>query len=136
MSGRRKTNDESDAVESPAALNAGTGTSRRRFAKSLTAAFIAAPALAARAQTPPATAEPKAPPQPQPTPAQQPQPTPAPLPLALAYFEVARQRFGERLTTEQLEAVKRDLEGNVRTAERLRASKLKNSDEPDFVFEA
>jgi hypothetical protein len=59
-----------------------------------------------------------------------------PSPLALAYFEVARQRFGAALTPEQLEAVKRDLEGNVRTAERLRASKLKNSDEPDFVFEA
>jgi hypothetical protein len=107
--------------------------SRRRFAKTLAAAFIAAPALAANAQTPPATAEPKAPPQPQPTPAQGP---PKPSPLALAYFEVARQRFGASLTPEQLEAVKRDLEGNVRTAERLRTSKLKNSDEPDFVFEA
>jgi hypothetical protein len=110
--------------------------SRRSFAKTMAAAFIAAPALAAKAQTPPSTSEPKAPPQPQPTPAQQPQGPPAPSPLALAYFEVARQRFGERLTPEQLEAVKRDLEGNVRTAERLRASKLKNSDEPDFVFEA
>ncbi|HEX8118968.1 MAG TPA: hypothetical protein VF521_16945 [Pyrinomonadaceae bacterium] len=104
----------------------------------MTAAFIAAPALAASAQTPPATSEPKAPPQPQttPTPAPQTQGPPAPSPLALAYFEVARQRFGERLTPEQLESVKRDLEGNVRTAERLRASKLRNSDEPDFVFQA
>jgi hypothetical protein len=129
MSRRRKTN-----VESEAEPNA----SRRRFAKTLTAAFIAAPALAAGAQTPPATSEPKAPPQPQttPTPAPQTQGPPAPSPLALAYFEVARQRFGAPLTAEQLESVKRDLEGNVRTAERLRASKLKNSDEPDFVFEA
>jgi hypothetical protein len=103
--------------------------SRRRFTKTLTAAFIAAPALAASAQTPPATSEPKAPPQP-------PQGPPAPSPLALAYFEVARQRFGAALTPEQLEAVKRDLEGNVRTAERLRGFKLKNSDEPDFVFSA
>jgi hypothetical protein len=102
----------------------------------MAAALVAAPALAANAQTPPATAEPKAPPQPQPTPAQQPQGPPAPSPLALAYFEVARLRFGASLTPEQLEAVKRDLEGNVRTAERLRASKLKNSDEPDFAFEA
>jgi hypothetical protein len=30
--------------------------------------------------------------------------------------------------------MKRDIEGNVRTAERLRASKLKNADEPDFIF--
>ena len=135
MSGRRKTNDESDAVGHPTGRGAETSASRRRFTKTLTAAFIAAPALAARAQTPPAASEPKAPPQPQPTPAQQTQGPPAPSPLALAYFEVARQRFGARLTPEQLEAVKRDLEGNVRTAERLRTSKLKNSDEPDFVFE-
>ena len=137
MSGRRKTNVENDAVGNETPRDPGPNTSRRSFAKTLAAAaFIAAPALAANAQTPPATTEPKAPPQPQPTPAQQPQGPPAPSPLALAYFEVARQRFGERLTPEQLEAVKRDLEGNVRTAERLRASKLKNSDEPDFVFEA
>ncbi|MDT5270079.1 MAG: hypothetical protein QOH49_2265 [Acidobacteriota bacterium] len=126
MKKEKREKDESDAGRA----------SRRRFTKTLTAAFIAAPALAARAQTPPATSEPKAPPQPQPTPAQTPQGPPAPSPLALAYFEVARQRFGAALTPEQLEAVKRDLEGNVRTAERLRASKLKNSDEPDFVFEA
>jgi hypothetical protein len=134
MSRRRKTNDENAAVGKQAACDAELSTSRRRFTKALTAAFIAAPALAPNAQTPPATSEPKAPPQP--TPAQQPQGPPAPSPLALAYFEVARQRFGASLTPEQLEAVKRDLEGNVRTAERLRASKLKNSDEPDFVFEA
>lgn len=129
---RRKTIDEKTAVGNQTAHDAGPNASRRRFTKTLAAAFIAAPALAARAQTPPATSEPKAPPQPQPTP----QGPPAPSPLALAYFEVARQRFGTSLTPEQLEAVKRDLEGNVRTAERLRASKLKNSDEPDFVFEA
>ena len=133
MSRRRKTNDENDAVGTRTEHDAGLSTSRRRFTKGLAAAFVAAPALATNAQTPPATAEPKAPPQPQPTPAQGP---PKPSPLALAYAEVARQRFGERLTPEQFEAVKRDLEGNVRTAERLRATKLKNSDEPDFVFEA
>ena len=137
MRRRRKTNDESDAVGSRAATHgAELSASRRRFTKTLAAAFIAAPALVANAQTPPAAAEPKAPPQPQPTPAQPSQGPPAPSPLALAYAEVARLRFGERLTPEQMEAVKRDLEGNVRTAERLRASKLKNSDEPDFVFEA
>ncbi|HEX6184353.1 MAG TPA: hypothetical protein VFZ44_10775 [Pyrinomonadaceae bacterium] len=114
--------------------------SRRRFTKTLAAAALAAPAaLAARAQTPPATKEPTAPPNPQttPTPApQQPQGPPRPSPLAEAYSEVARLRFGEHLTPEQMQAVKRDLEGNVRTAERLRAFKLKNSDEPDFAFEA
>ena len=113
--------------------------SRRRFTKGIAAAVVAAPALAAaaRSQTPPATKEPTAPPQPQPTPApQQPQGPPQPSPLALAYAEVARLRFGEHVSPEQLQAVKRDLEGNVRTADRLRAFKLKNSDEPDFAFEA
>jgi hypothetical protein len=113
--------------------------SRRRFTKTLAAAALAAPAaLAARAQTPPATKEPAAPPNPQPTPSPAPQQQgpPRPSPVAEAYGEVARLRFGEHLTPEQLQAVKRDLEGNVRTAERLRAFKLKNSDEPDFAFEA
>ena len=114
--------------------------SRRRFTKTLAATALAAPAaLAARAQTPPATKEPAAPPGPQPTPSpspQQPQGPPRPSPLAEAYGEVARLRFGEHLSPEQMQAVKRDLEGNVRTAERLRAFKLKNSDEPDFAFEA
>jgi hypothetical protein len=111
-------------------------TSRRRFAKTL-AAVIAAPALASytSAQTPPATKEPKAPPNPQPTPVQA-QGPPKPSPLAEAYAEAARLRFGEHMSPEQLEAVKRDLEGNVRTAERLRSFKLQNSDEPDFVFGA
>ena len=134
MRGRRKTNVESDAVGSRATRDAGPDASRRRFTKTMAAALVAAPALAASAQTTTPAPEPKAPPQPQPTPTPQGPPTPSP--LALAYFEVARQRFGARLTPEQLEAVKRDLEGNVRTAERLRTSKLKNSDEPDFVFEA
>ena len=137
MRRRRKSDDGKTAVGNQAPRDAELSASRRRFTKTLAAAaFIAAPALAASAQTPTPASEPKAPPQPQPTPAQQPQGPPAPSPLALAYFEVARQRFGERLTPEQLEAVKRDLEGNVRTAERLRASKLKNSDEPDYIFEA
>ncbi|HEX7955381.1 MAG TPA: hypothetical protein VF508_00420 [Pyrinomonadaceae bacterium] len=117
----------------------GARDSRRRFTKTLAAACLAAPALAAgaaHAQTPPKAAEPKAPPNPQPTPAQQPQGPPKPSTLAEAYAEAARLRFGQHLSPEQLEAVKRDLEGNVRTAERLRAFKLKNADEPDFAFEA
>jgi hypothetical protein len=64
-----------------------------------------------------------------------PSPTPAqPSPLAEAYAEVARVRFGKHLEDSQWDRVKRDLEGNVRTADRLRESKLKNSDEPDFTF--
>jgi hypothetical protein len=142
MSHERKPDDESEAVSSRTAIGE-TRTSRRRFARTLAAAVIAAPAVAsaARAQTttaPPSAKEPKAPPNPQPspTPAQTPQGPPKPSPLAEAYAEAARLRFGEHLSPEQLESVKRDLEGNVRTAERLRGFKLQNSDEPDFVFNA
>lgn len=106
--------------------------SRRQFAKTITAAVVAAPLFAAGkldAQTPPATKQAPAPPNPQPT------PTPAPpSPVVEAYAEVGRLRFGDKLTPEELARMKRDIEGNVRTAERLRAFKLKNSDEPDFIF--
>jgi hypothetical protein len=139
MSHERKSDDESQAAGSRTAVGA-TRTSRRRFTKTLATAVIAAPAVAsaARAQTSPAPKEPKAPPNPQPSPspAQTPQGPPVPSPLAEAYAEAARLRFGEHLSPEQLEAVKRDLEGNVRAAERLRGFKLQNSDEPDFVFNA
>ena len=142
MSRRRKAKggegERGDALSDDAARGGPEpGASRRRFTKTLAAACLAAPALAvaARSQTPPAAKEPKAPPNPQPTPAP-PQGPPKPSPLAEAYAEAARLRFGEHLSAEQMEAVKRDLEGNVRTAERLRAFKLKNSDEPDFVFGA
>ena len=111
--------------------------SRRRFTKRLAAALVAAPAVAVSAQTTPTAREPKAPPNPQatPTPPQQPPPQ-KPSPVAEAYAEVARARFGKNLSDEEFARVKRDLEGNVRSAERLAASKLKNSDEPDFVFGA
>ena len=110
--------------------------SRRRFTKVVAAALVAAPLVAGRggggrAQNPPAK-EPKAPPNPQPTPT----PAPQPSPVAEAYKEVARARFGGQLTDEEFKRVARDLEGNVRASERLRAAKLQNSDEPDFVFNA
>ena len=112
--------------------------SRRRFAQTVAAALVAAPLarVALRAQTPTPAREPVAPPNPQPTPAPQPQQPPRPSPLAEAYAEVARLRFGDKLDAEQLTRLKRDMEGNVRTAERLRAYKLQNADEPDFVFSA
>lgn len=108
-------------------------TSRRQFAKSAATALIAAPLAAslAKAQNTNKPKEPTAPPKPQATPAPQ-----KPSPLAEAYAEVAHTRFGDKMTPEQFEKVKRDLENNVRTADRLRAVKLKNSDEPDFIFSA
>ena len=113
-------------------------TSRRAFTKTVAGALVAAPLAAslAQAQTPAnKPTETVAPPNPQPTPAQGPTPQ-KPSPLAEAYTEVARVRFGEQVTPEQLEEIKKDLEGNVRTAERLRKYKLQNGDEPDFVFSA
>jgi hypothetical protein len=105
-------------------------TSRRRFTKAVATTIVAAPLASkfAQAQKPTGTKETTAPPNPQAT-AQ-----PPPSPLTEAYAEVARARFGDQLTPEQFEQVKKDLEANVQAAERLRAVKLKNEDEPDFVF--
>ena len=108
-------------------------TSRRQFAKSVATTLVAAPLVAqiAKAQTPAKPKETVAPPTPQPGPTPQ-----KPSPLAEAYAEAARIRFGEKLTPEQLEQIRKDMDGNVRSAERLRAVKLKNGDEPDFIFSA
>ena len=108
-------------------------TSRRQFAKSIATTLVAAPLVASlvKGQTPTKPKEAAAPPNPQPSPAPQ-----KPSPLAEAYTEVARVRFGEKLAPEQLEQIRKDMEGNVRTADRLRAVKLQNGDEPDFVFAA
>jgi hypothetical protein len=109
--------------------------SRRRFTKTVATAIVTAPlvVLMTKAQTPPSgkTKEAAAPPNPQPSPTPQ---QPKPSPVAEAYAQVARARFGEQFTPEQLEQIKKDLEGNVRIADRLRASKLDNGDEPDFTF--
>lgn len=103
---------------------------------SVAAAVAAAPlvSLMTKAQTPPGakTKEAAAPPNPQPS--QTPSPPQKPSPVAEAYAGVAHARFGEQVTPEQFELIKRDLEGNVRAADRLRAVKLNNGDEPDFTF--
>jgi hypothetical protein len=114
-------------------LHASQKTSRRQFAKTVAVAIAAAPLAASivKAQTPAKPKEATAPPAPQPSPAPQ-----KPSPLAEAYAEAARVRFGDKLSPEQLEQIKKDMEGNVRTADRLRVIKLKNGDEPDFIFSA
>ncbi|HEY0404782.1 MAG TPA: hypothetical protein VGC89_03590, partial [Pyrinomonadaceae bacterium] len=81
-------------------------------------------------QTPAKTKQAPAPPNPAPL------GTDKPSPVAVAYAEVARERFGKQVEPEQFEQIRKDLEGNARVAERLRLFKLKNSDEPDFVFSA
>ncbi|HVF87306.1 MAG TPA: hypothetical protein VM866_06940 [Pyrinomonadaceae bacterium] len=117
--------------------NLPTRTSRRRFAKTVVAAaavgvVLSAPSSQTRAQTTLAPKQSPAPPNPQPTPAA----TPTPSPLAEAYAEVARARFGGKVSPEEFSRIKSDIEGNLRTAERLAAFKLQNSDEPDFLFGA
>ncbi len=93
--------------------------SRRQFAKAVGATLAAA--TLAQAQTPAKTKE---------TAAQESSP------VAAAYLEVARARFGDKLSPEQLEQLRKELDGYVRNSERLRAVKLQNGDEPDFVFSA
>ncbi|HEX7997765.1 MAG TPA: hypothetical protein VF528_05195 [Pyrinomonadaceae bacterium] len=108
--------------------------SRREFTKTVAATLVCAPLAAAsvsNAQTPTTTKQAPAPPNPQPSTA-----TAKASPVAEAYAEVARARFGQQVTPEQFEQIKKDLEGNARVADRLRAVKLKNADEPDFVFSA
>src|SRR5688500_1294555 len=112
-------------------LSDSTKTSRRHFAKSVATTLMAAPPPASmvKSQTPTKPKHATAPPGPQPGQTQQ-----RPSPLAEAYRGVASARFGDKLSPEQLEQVKKDLEGNVRNADRLRSVKLKNGDEPDFIF--
>lgn len=110
--------------------------SRRKFTKTAMAAAVATPvglAAIAAAQTPSKPTEPAAPPNPQTTPTPAPQQQ-QPSPVAAAYAEVARALFGAHISDAEFERVRRDLEGNVRTSERLRSVKLENSDEPDFAF--
>ncbi len=104
---------------------------RRKFAKAVAATLIAAPlaTLSANAQTPSTTKQASAPPNPQPPPAPM-----KPSPLAEAYAEVVRARFGDRVSPENLSKITKDIESNMRAAERLRSYKLRNSDEPDFIF--
>ena len=108
--------------------NASERPSRRQFAKTMALALVLAPLASAlaNAQTPvPTTAMPQPSPSPQP-----------PSPIAEAYAEVARARFSQHVTPEQMLKIKEDLEGNVRAADRLRKLKLDNGDEPDFIFSA
>ena len=111
--------------------NGSARTSRRKFTKSVAAALVTTQLTAslAHAQQPSKPKQATAPPNPQPSPTPQ-----EPSPLAEAYAEVARLRFGDQVTPEQLAQIKKDLDGYVRAAERLRSVKLKNEEEPDFIF--
>jgi hypothetical protein len=97
-------------------------TPRRGFLGSLLATPLLPAAIAAPQAAP-------APPQPPPT------PSPSPSPSAQALAEVVRQRWGAQLTPEDLDEVRRTIDGNLKAAERLRAVKLGNADEPVTRFD-
>ena len=49
-------------------------------------------------------------------------------------FNIIKERYGDRLSEEELTEVRKGVERMVEAAEKLRAVKLENSDEPFFVF--
>lgn len=49
-------------------------------------------------------------------------------------FKMLQNRYGERLSPEELEEVRKGVERITETAEALRSVKLENWDEPFFVF--
>jgi len=59
-----------------------------------------------------------------------------PNPEAVALFALIANRYGGRLTTEQLDEIKKMVEGQVEAARALRAVRLSNADEPFQTFTA
>ena len=49
-------------------------------------------------------------------------------------FNIIKERYGDRLSDEELTEVRKGVERMVEAAEKLRAVKLENSDEPFFIF--
>jgi hypothetical protein len=49
-------------------------------------------------------------------------------------FNIIKERYGERLSDDELAEVKKGVEKIVEAAEKLRAVRLENGDEPFFVF--
>lgn len=49
-------------------------------------------------------------------------------------FKMVQKRYGERLSPEELEEVRKGVERITETSEELRSVKLENWDEPFFVF--
>lgn len=53
---------------------------------------------------------------------------------AKALASVIQRRYGQHLDADQLKQVTEDIDGRIDGGKRLRASKLANGDEPDFIF--
>lgn len=49
-------------------------------------------------------------------------------------FEMVKQKYGDRLSDEELEAVREDVQSLVEAAQEIRAVKLDGSSEPPTVF--
>ena len=49
-------------------------------------------------------------------------------------FNIVKERYGERLSEEELAEVRKGVDRIVEAAEKLREVRLENGDEPFFVF--
>jgi hypothetical protein len=106
-------------------MSSSSGISRRAFAESLAVAALA-PLVgpsSAHASFAPEAALPVLPPPDGPA-------------LARALTEVVRLQYGSRLTTEDLETVRKQIESGLERAERVRTVAIANGDDPDVVFSA
>jgi hypothetical protein len=59
-----------------------------------------------------------------------------PNPEVVTLFALVANRYGDRLTAEQLDEIKKMIEGQVEVARALRAVRLTNADEPFQHFAA
>lgn len=106
---------------------------RRGFLQTLAAALAAIPTVAvAQTAVPGMTSAPAAPVAPAaPAAPAAPEHTGS---EARLLTEVLRERFPERFSEAQWGSIVGDFDGDLAAGKRLRAVKLKNSDEPDFMF--
>jgi hypothetical protein len=102
---------------------------RRGFLQLLVGSLATVPVVAAAQTSTPAT--PPAATPPAATPPAAPEHTGS---EARLLTEVLRERYPDRLSEAQWGSVVTDFDGDLGGAKRLRAAKLKNSDEPDFTF--
>jgi hypothetical protein len=49
-------------------------------------------------------------------------------------LKLVKERYGDKLTDDQFEVVKKQIKNNLETAEKLGSVELENGDEPDNVF--